>query len=162
MNEHIRIELGGMNSGAWDRVFKKFTNVVETAVDGLMADAPNETRGEAREFARDIADITNGWVRAKLEKAEIDNEVKLAEIAERFEKIKMLQVRRELAEVELADKRFEFWEKRITKVLKLLGFFAQCAVRDKDGNLTLVLTNEQLAHLQSHLELLGEEKVEVD
>lgn len=162
MREHIRIELGGQSSEAWDRVFKKFTNVVEAAVDGLMADSPDGTRGQAREFARDIADIANGWVRAKLERPEIENEAKLAEIAERFERIKMLQIRRELAEVELAEKRLDFWEKRITKALKWIGIFTKCVVRDEDGNLTLVLTNEQLDHLQGNLNLFGEEEVEVD
>lgn len=151
MSKLIRIEFGGKNDEAWNRVFEKFTKVVERTVDGLIDDAPNKTKSEVKELAQNIADITKGWVKAKLEKPEIDNEVKLVEIAERFEKIKMLQVQRELAEVELANKRLELMEKRIVQALKWLGFFMQHAVRDKEGNLTILLSNEQLDHLQGNL-----------
>jgi len=151
MSELMRIELGGRDSEAWNRVFAKLTGVVEKAVAHLVGDASAKTKAEAKEFAKDIADITKTWFRAKLEKPEIDNELKLAEIAERFEKIKALHVQRELAEVKLDEKRLDLWEKRMVTALKWLRFLTQCTVRDKDGNLTLVLSNQQLARLHADL-----------
>lgn len=157
MSDIIRFDLTGKDSEAWNRVFASLTEAVEKAVTHLSDSGDGSADDKTNGLISDIAEITKTWVRSKMERPAIENQLKLAEIAARFEEIKTARVNREIAEVELDRKKLELCEKRLETALKMLTFFNNYTVRDDDGNVTLVLTNEQLSALHSNLQRLRQE-----
>jgi hypothetical protein len=154
MSDLIRIDISGKTAFAWDRLFDRLTGIVGKAVDALACNAEPATRAAAKECAADIIEITKGWMQAKLQKPILDNEKTIAEIAIKFEELKMAEVKRRQAEieadlkaVELEKERLELWELRLIKAMKWLGFLQTHMVREADGSVSLVLTNENMTSL---------------
>jgi len=148
MSELLRIELTGKNAEAWNRVFGSLTGLLESAVRKVCCRINPDAEGEAASLATDIAEITKSWVRAKLENPSIENESKLAEIAERFERMKLLQIDQKRGMVALEKEKLELFEKQVQTALRLLKVLHSCVVRDEQGNVTVLLTNKILANLK--------------
>ncbi len=156
MSDPIRLDLTGRNSRAWNRVFDTLTSAVESAVDNLMPDAPDEIREEAKDLAGGIAEITKDWLKAKLERPALENELKIVEIAAKFEELKVqrqeAEVNLALKKVELDERRLDLWEKRLTLALRWLGFFQRNIIREADGSVVLLLTGENMGALMADLQ----------
>ena len=170
MSNMIALEISGRNGEAWDRVFHTLTTIIERAVDGLMPTAEPETKEKAREITTDLAEIAKNWLQAKLEKPVLDNERTVAEIAARFEEIKLSQAKRgeievdtDIKRVRLERDRLALLEERLKMAFKWLGFLQQHFVRRDDGSVVLVLTNQDMSELLGDVGamragLLGDER----
>lgn len=158
MSDIVRLELTGKRAEAWDRVFETLTSVIEGAVDHLVPESAEQTRETAHGLTRDIAEITKGFVSAKLEKPALENELTIAEIAIKFEELKLSAANREQIEVETAirkvaleKERLDLWERRMSLAFKWLGFLQTHISRSPDGSVTLVLTNQDMSSLLSEV-----------
>ena len=162
MSDLIRLELTGRRADAWNRVFDALTGVIEHAIDHLAPSADEATRSTAKDLTRDLAEITKGFLKAKLEGPAVENELKIAEIAVKFEELKLTKARRDQVEVETDIKRVQLekdrlalWEQRMTMALKWLGFLQSHIAQDDDGRVALVLTNQEMASLLSDFRALS-------
>lgn len=144
MSDLIRIDVTGKSSETWSRIFESLSATIGRAVESIAGAIPDDAKREAVNLTRELAEATRGWAKAKLEKPVLDNELKIAEIAQRLEEIKLAQVKREIVEVELDEKRLELWEKRLAMAMKWLSFMNRSVTRDENGNMTLVMTNRDL------------------
>lgn len=165
MSDLIRLELTGKHAEAWNRVFDTLISVVEKAVDQLAPCIEENTRDKTKKFAHDLADITKGFLKAKLEQPMLENEQVIAEIAIKFEELKIAKANRERLEVEteikkvtLEQKRLELWEQRMVTALKWLGFLQHHLLQQGDNDAVLLLTNQELRSLLS--EVRGFQKID--
>lgn len=167
MNDLIRLELSGRQADAWNRVFGALAGVIENAIDRLAANVEPEARETAKNLSRDVAEIAKSFVKAKLERPTLENESTVADIALKFEQLKLLQANREQVEVEtkirkvrLDKERLEFFERQLTVAIKWLGFLQRHIVSDNDGSVTLVLTNQDMASLSTDVRAIQNEAAE--
>lgn len=162
MSEVLRIELAGKNADAWNRVFSNLTRALENAIEQLAPDATDSDRKVAKELTADIAEITKGWMKARLERPTLENERILADIAARFEELKLAQSQRNKIEAETEAIRIENERKKLTLIeeqistaLRVLGMLQRHIVRNADGSVILLLTNEILPILAADTRALA-------
>lgn len=156
MSDVIRIEFTGKDSKQWNRVFDRFHSVISQAIDFVQEDSSEATRKSTEQFVRDIGDITKGWAKAKFDSASIDNEVKLADIQKRYQEALKTKAEREGQEISNDRNRIRLSEERFASALRMLQFLHSCVATDKDGNVTLLLTNQNPALLAADLKALAE------
>lgn len=147
MSDVIRIELTGKRSKAWNRVFDTLTGVVEKAVEQLAPHVEEGTRRKINDLTHDLAEVTKGFVKAKMERPTLENERILVDIAAKFEELKLTRANRKRVEMETEIRRLDLWEKRMALAIKWLGFLSQRIVHTEEGGVVLVLTNQDLAAL---------------
>lgn len=158
MSEPIRIDITGKNAEIWNRIIDQLSETVEKTVQSMMPKYEPETRKKAAQAAKDIAELTGSWLQAKLESPTLDNEQKIADIAAKFEDIKLSEARRRGIEadtdiklVQLDRARLRFWQEQLAAALRTLCLFEGHFIRDADGNVTLLITNENLVQLTAAL-----------
>lgn len=154
MSDVIRLELTGKQAEAWNRVFDTLAGVVVRAVEHLIPDDGAEKKEQARQMTEDLAEITKGWAKAKIERPTLENEKIIADITAKFEEAKLTRAKREQVEVETQKKRLELWEQRVAMALRWLGFLGHHIIRGEDGSVTVVLTNRALALLHADVKAL--------
>ncbi len=154
MTNVVRLELTGKRAEAWNRVFDTLTSVIERAIDQIAAGADEVKRENAHQLTRDIAEITKDFLKAKLERPALENELTIAEIALKFEELKLSKAKREQLEVEtqikavsLESARLDLWERRLSVAVRWLCFLENHFVRSENGDVTLVLTNQDISSL---------------
>jgi hypothetical protein len=158
MTPLIRIDLTGKDADRWNRIFGLFTTVIERSVDALVAD--DACNGGAKDLAADLLAISQGWLKAKVERPALENEKIVADVVQAFEQAKLLAAQRKQVEVETQIRNLDLWEKRLQLALKWMAFAQQHVVSGEDGSVTLVLTNQDLAMLTSELSNLPREALE--
>jgi hypothetical protein len=150
----IRLELTGRTAAAWDAVFDRLTESVNRAVDALSGDAETADGGKESELVSALAEITKGWAKAKLERPSLENERIIAEIAEAYERAKLLKAQRHHQEIENEQARIALLDRKLGTALKWLGLKTHL-VKDEHGNTTLVVTKEDLRLLAADLGSVG-------
>ena len=158
MSEPIRFELTGKNAEVWNRMYETLTSVV---IDGMSSFAPmdDSERESTCQLLMDLAGITGGWAKAKLERPSLENEKLIAEIAEKFEDLKLKQAQRKTIELENESKRLDLMVKRVETAIKLLGMLNSC-FHFENGKLTLILTNQSLSLLHADVKALSQQQSE--
>jgi hypothetical protein len=165
----IRLELSGKRADAWNRVFDTLTAIVEKAVDQIVPDSEPAVRDTAKAMSADVAEITKGFLQAKLERPVLENELTVAEIAIKFEELKTAKANREQIEVNterskvaLERDRLALWEQRMVLAFKWLGFLQHHLVRTEDGNAVLLLTQQDMSSLLSDCKAIQQENLSAE
>ncbi|MCP4581491.1 MAG: hypothetical protein GY839_07710 [candidate division Zixibacteria bacterium] len=116
MSDTIRVELSGKQSEAWNRMFDSFTSVIEKAVEQLAPNMGEDKRAKVKDDINDICEITKNFLQAKIEKPVLENEMIIADIAKKFEELKLIKANRkkieaetEILEVNLEKQRLDLW-----------------------------------------------------
>jgi len=161
MSDMLRIQLTGKSADTWDRIFEKLVGVIETAVDGVMPTLNEESRDNIQEFVQDVAEVSKGYIKARMEKPSLENELKIAQITKAFEESKLIRAQADNVAIDTKNKvlshergQLELLNQRIEMALKWLGFLSAHVHRDKDGNAYLVLTNQHMSDLTTDLKEL--------
>lgn len=161
MSDIIRLDITGKQADAWNRAFGSFADVIERAVEHLAPNMDEPQRQHVHDLTQDIADITKNYIKAKLECPALENELKLAKIAAKFEELKTKQAERkqievdtEIKQVTLEKERLDLWDRRLVLAFKWLGFLENHVVRSPDGTVTLILSNRDLSALRTDIALL--------
>jgi hypothetical protein len=156
MSEPIRIKLTGKNAEQFNRVFSTLADVVLTGMMAVIPQDDEELIKATQQFVSDIADLTKGWVKAKIERPGLENEKIIAEIVNLFEDAKVKRAQRQKLEIENESARLDLMVKRVETALKLLGMLSNSFVRDGNEELTLILTNENLAILHADVKAMSQ------
>jgi hypothetical protein len=155
MSDYIRIDLAGRNGEAWDQVFQTLTDVI---VAGVTRISPSEEVTERSAiFTAHIAALSKKWLQAKVERPSLENEKLVAEIAGLFEDGKLKRAQVEKLEIENESARLDLLEKRVMMAVRLLGFLNNHITREPDGNLVLILTNDNLATMRRDLKAITQD-----
>ena len=121
----IYIELTGKSADAWNRIFDTLTNTIETVVQNLASHGADPVAMQiAHDITAPLAEIAKGWLKAKVERPQIENQKMLAEIRAKFEDFKLTRAKSEQVEVETERKRvqldseqLDLWDKRLIRVM---------------------------------------------
>ena len=157
MSDKFRYELTGKRGEAWDRIFDSLLRIVEKGIDNLTPDIGEESKEIADDMMQGLGELTKGWLKAKLDKPVLENEKIMAEIALKFEELKLQEAKRDRYEVntertrlKLENERLELWENRMTLAFKWLEFLTNKVVRDENG-VYLVMTNQDVQTMMKEL-----------
>src|SRR5438034_10754048 len=118
MSEFIRVELAGRNKSKWNRIFGALRNVISAGIRLVIPRGNKDVTDAADDMIKDIADISEGWAKATVEKQELENRKKIAEIESMFEEVKTKQVQRKEQELKNELLKLELLEKRVAAAAK--------------------------------------------
>jgi hypothetical protein len=151
MSDPIRFELAGKNTKQWNRISKNLVKVIMDGMTAVMPPGNEDVLKSTEQSLSDAAEISKGWLKAKIDKPSIDNEKVIAETYNLFEDLKTKQTKRigeeianEKGRIANESARLDLAIKRVKTAIVLLGLMQKHFVL-RDGELTLVLTNEDLA-----------------
>src|SRR4029450_2097611 len=128
-------------------------------MQGMMAVVPHEDEEGAattRQLIEDIADITKGWLKAKIERPALDNERIIAEVINLFEDAKIKRAQRQKLEIENESAQFDLLVKKVETAFKLLGMLSNSFIHDGNDKLTLIITNENLSLFHADIKAMSQ------